>query len=84
MLSGASGETCSDVILKNFFGDDPAKRAHADALAAYVTRELYCMQLTTDDDLVKGHVRFSREPFAAYRPPPPPPASEPPAPVGQV
>ena len=45
VLSGESKESFTDVILKNYFGDDASKRGQASILAKYVQRELHCLQV---------------------------------------
>lgn len=67
VLSGASSETFTEVILREFMGGDTSKRAQAALIAKYLQRELHCLQLTEDTAILRGHVRFSREPFEPFR-----------------
>jgi len=67
VLSGESKDSFTDVILLNFFGNEAVKRGQAALIAGYLQRELRCLQETDDDAIMGGHVRFSQEPFKAYR-----------------
>lgn len=67
MLSGESKETFTEVILRHHFGNDVAKKSQAALLAKYLQRELHCLQLTGEEDIFRGSIRFSQEPFEGIR-----------------
>ncbi len=59
MLAGQSEDSLETVLLRAFYGGDEAQRPNAQLLAAYVTRELQCLELTPEEAIFAGHVRFS-------------------------
>ncbi|KAG1661695.1 hypothetical protein FOA52_001972 [Chlamydomonas sp. UWO 241] len=67
VLNGESDQSFTDVVLVHFFGGDVTKKAQAALVAKYLQRELHCLQLTDDESILRGHIRFSREPFEPFR-----------------
>ena len=45
VLSGETTESFTEVILRNYFGDEAAKRGQAAIIAKYLQRELHCLQV---------------------------------------
>ena len=51
----------ADALLRNVYGDDPAKRKQAEILARYVQRELACLALTESESVMSGKLKFSTD-----------------------
>lgn len=51
----------ADALLRNVYGDDPAKRKQAEILARYVQRELACLALTDSTSVMSGKLKFSTD-----------------------
>eukprot|EP00200_Dunaliella_tertiolecta_P005632 CAMPEP_0202355546 /NCGR_PEP_ID=MMETSP1126-20121109/10395_1 /ASSEMBLY_ACC=CAM_ASM_000457 /TAXON_ID=3047 /ORGANISM="Dunaliella tertiolecta, Strain CCMP1320" /LENGTH=251 /DNA_ID=CAMNT_0048948179 /DNA_START=292 /DNA_END=1047 /DNA_ORIENTATION=- len=67
ILARESNDTFENVILRKFFGGDTSKRVHAQLIAKYLLYEHECLKITDKEDIMKGHIQFSRFPFKQYR-----------------
>lgn len=53
-------EDMADVLLRNVYGDNSAKRQSAATLAQYIRRELACLEMTPSQEVMSGSIMFSR------------------------
>ncbi|KAF5832656.1 hypothetical protein DUNSADRAFT_11401 [Dunaliella salina] len=67
ILAKESNDTFENVILRKFFGGDTSKRVHAQLIAKYLLYEHECLKITDKQDIMKGHIQFSRFPFEEFR-----------------
>ncbi len=58
--------THTQVVLAYYFGKDVTKKAQAALIAKYLQRELHCLQLTDDEAIFRGNIKFSGEPFEPF------------------
>ncbi|PNH07739.1 hypothetical protein TSOC_005766 [Tetrabaena socialis] len=59
VLSPGASESLADILLRKYYGGAEQHRADADLLASYMVRELQCLELTDEEAVLRGDVRFS-------------------------
>lgn len=60
-LAGKGEAKLSAVILKNFYDNKQVHAQDAELLANYLIRELQCLNMTDEQAILEGHVKFSTD-----------------------
>ncbi|MEW5316676.1 MAG: hypothetical protein WDW38_008030 [Sanguina aurantia] len=61
VLRGETDAPMTAIIIRDFYGGDESKLPFAELLAKYITREMQCLELTEQKDVVAGNVCFTPE-----------------------